>query len=32
VTHEEREGPYRELGARIAALPWPLTTAVEGAV
>jgi TDG/mug DNA glycosylase family protein len=32
MTHEEREGPYRELGARIAALPWPLTTAAEGAV
>jgi TDG/mug DNA glycosylase family protein len=24
MTHEEREGPYRELGARVAALTWPL--------
>ncbi len=23
MTAEEREGPYRALGARIAALPWP---------
>ena len=24
MTREEREGPYRQLGARVAQLPWPL--------